>query len=353
MNRLLCPVFVLCAAIKMFTIPQNAQAKSFGENVKPGVPTPVCQLSRRVPGKDFEPFCSATLVENDRVLTAAHCLDTYQKDKTAKSPNQYRVSCTPILASTDPSKVIGFKFTGEVTAAQVDPSYPGSDQNQGDHDLAYLSFKPSSSNTIKIAPAKLSEEPLTDPANWKCQVAGYGDDLKKRTDRAQYFDLSPNELKSLAKSYSKNRPHYVIEAGFLERSLTPEQQKSLQADLTALEKNAIEKARPEQDGLVAISISEYLRVIHGYLKVDATVADGDSGGAMICQKTSGPEPRAWTLIGVISGGHISVEEDEQGQKRQFFLTRFARPSRWSQPQTGTGGGNPILDKKTSTTREAR
>jgi hypothetical protein len=129
-------------------------------------------LEASEPGKrKFVPFCSATLIGEKTLVTAAHCKAEANKDLL------FQARCGALPQNSKNGEVPAFKETHAFSFKDIDanPKFDGVDKKGTD--VAYIKLSKASelSPAIPVGPkSSIYNEIAKNPGNYECRVEGFG-----------------------------------------------------------------------------------------------------------------------------------------------------------------------------------
>ena len=157
---------LLACAAALAADAQDYQAQVVGGTAVPDgkYPFVAALLDERRPGDDYdEQFCGGTLIDQDSVLTAAHCV-------VGMSAAALEVTVGRTVLSSDQGQ------KRKVTNIFIHPRYNGNSSNA--YDAAVLKLRRSVSGIAPIKRAAASQDYLERPGRY-ATVAGWGNTIKQ------------------------------------------------------------------------------------------------------------------------------------------------------------------------------
>jgi secreted trypsin-like serine protease len=155
----------------------NQPSKIIGGKAVPNgkYPFMVALLDKRRPGNAFqEQFCGGTLIDKDRVLTAAHCFFDAKGDPDPESKNVLKVIVGRTVLTTSQGQVRSVK------RKFIHPKYNPTSAAFGDYDAAVLKLSRSVSGIAPINLASSKQDDHLEKPGRKATVAGWGSTTARR-----------------------------------------------------------------------------------------------------------------------------------------------------------------------------
>lgn len=180
------------AALLLLGIASLGHAKSIGTAVKHEVSSQSCVLEAKLPGTlDYVPFCSATLVGRDTLITAAHCKQDGLKASGGGTP-LFQARCGVLATDSKTGEATGFAETLPFQASGMiaNPAYSVSGPSKSG-DIGYVLLDKSSMISpaeVVLPGSSLMAEIESKKENFMCRSEGFGLDSRTLDSKVDFYE---------------------------------------------------------------------------------------------------------------------------------------------------------------------
>lgn len=272
----------------------TAEARSIGKNVTPGAPPQACVLQEAPLSTDrskFRSFCSGTLVFKNKILTAAHCVESMQETAKQDSGILFRARCnsSSTYSTASHSFNVSFAETHNIskTSLWVHPQFvfPKNGRNPIKNDTAIVEITTDSS----IDPAEIASADTVlnlstgkfDTSKFECRISGYGVNAENTVGVPQSINLNNETFTSISPESVKQGLSLSIakSASIDAKNYKAEETKMITFNLGRFY-TYLFSPDPSMTGDGILSMFNQMQL------VDWAIMSGDSGGGVMCRNKS-------------------------------------------------------------------
>jgi hypothetical protein len=257
------------------TLPAHATLQGFGKETQEGVPPQICRLSRVDLKKDrdltFKPFCSGTLIDDNLILTAAHCF----AETNVKNPDVLvKAECGPHGIAKVISAPVSIEYLLAVATQKPTASL---DQVVITLDTKITGITPAIRSGLD---AHVEGKKIPDLTRFNCRAAGFGIAEGGELGTPHHAVITLDDLKTVDLDTESSIAIFKKQIDLPTKD--PEHTSSMYEELSELLK--VDIIPRLADKTRTIDPFKALQILDRFdVKVNWTVAPGDSGGSILCQ----------------------------------------------------------------------